>query len=380
MKRILFVDDEPSLLDGLRNLLRGMRREWDMSFACGGELGLEALAKAQFDVVVSDMRMPGMDGSVFLSRVKQLQPRAVRIVLSGQTDADTAVKTVFVAHQFLAKPCDAVAMKEVISRACTLNDLVSDEAVRAAIGDVAMLPAAPGMYLDLRRVIADPNASIKDVAGVLERDVGLAAKILQIVNSAFFGLPRKVSNVAEAASLLGTRTLQSLALALEAFNKTAAVNAAELRALQRHSILCAQLTRRILSGDRRRAETGFVAGVLHDIGRLVPLEGEGPRISHAVAGAYLLGIWGLPHPVMEVAAHHEAPWEIPHQGFDIVDAVYLANALAAELLPNQQTRETVTVRTIDATYLEAHGVQISEVVTWEAEARRLLVESPELTR
>ncbi len=80
MTRVLFVDDEPQVLEGLRRMLRAYRREWTMHFCEGAEQALAAMAEEPFDVVVSDMQMPGMDGAELLTRVRDQYPDAVRIV------------------------------------------------------------------------------------------------------------------------------------------------------------------------------------------------------------------------------------------------------------------------------------------------------------
>lgn len=340
MRSILFVDDEPNILDGLRLLLRVQRREWEMVFAQGGPAGLEEIGRRRFDVVVSDMRMPIVDGAELLTRVKEVQPRAVRLVLSGQTDVETAMRTVFVAHQYLSKPCDVATLRGTIARACALNDLVQDDALKAAAGDVSMLPPAPGVYFQLTKVTSNPNSGVKDAAAVVESDVGLVAKILQVVNSAFFALPRKVTSVSEAASLLGTTTLKNLSLALEVFNKAKSTSPEALRALQQHSLLTANVARQIVGagdGDRKRADAAFVAGMLHDVGRLVGAERRGlgrddVEVHHAHLGAYLLGIWGLPFPVIEAVALHHPPLTVPLQGYDTLVAVHVASALVEERL------------------------------------------------
>lgn len=377
MIRVLFVDDESSILDGLRNLLRGMRREWEMVFALGGPAGLAEIEKKEFDVVVSDMRMPGMDGQAFLTKVKECHPRTIRMVLSGQTDGDTAMKTVFVAHQFLAKPCDPESLKEVIGRACNLNALVTNETLKTAAGDIGMLPTAPGVYLKLTQIVANPNSSIKDISAVFEKDIGLVSKLLQIVNSAFFGLPRKVSQIEEAASLLGTLTLKNLTLSIESFSNCVTLDAAELKSLQEHSLLCGNIARRALLPDRKKAEAAFVAGMLHDIGYLVgtDLRRRGKQDAggahHAHLGAYLLAIWGLPFPIIEAVANHESPWEIQHTGFDILDAVYLANCIASDLAPTDD-KTNATVKGIDFGYLESRGIKMDTMVALQTEARGLL--------
>lgn len=340
MKNILFVDDEQSVLDGLRNIMRKQRGEWQMKFICGGETALGEIAQNSYDVVITDMRMPKVDGAALLSKVKDLQPRAVRIVLSGQTDLESAMRTVFVAHQFMAKPCEVEVLREVVTRACRLNDLVSSEAVRARAGNVSMLPPAPATYLQLMRVLANPNASIKDVAKVIERDVGLCAKILQLVNSAFFGLPRKVASVQEAAAFLGVSTLRNVCLGIEALKIMGGRE--PVPGLQEHSLLTAELARRMFPKDRARGDEAFVAGILHDAGFMLssseaPAEAApGDDVGHAALGAYLLGIWGLPHTVMEAVAMHDDPRSVQTATLSLPDAVHAADWLAREALEHSQ--------------------------------------------
>ena len=143
MKRILFVDDEAHVLDGLRDLLRRQRHEWEMVFALGGDAALRELDAQPFDVVVSDMRMPDIDGATLLARVQERHPETVRIFLSGQTEPKAALRAVPVAHQFLAKPCDREQLRQAIDRACLSQALVADPAVRRAAGAAEMLPSAP---------------------------------------------------------------------------------------------------------------------------------------------------------------------------------------------------------------------------------------------
>ena len=203
-QRVLFVDDEAAILEGLRAVLRPQRREWDMVFALGGPAGLQEVENSKFDIVVTDMRMPILDGAALLARVKELQPHAIRLVLSGQTDSQTTMKSVFTAHQFLAKPCDAEKLRNVVKRCCELNELLGGDELKSLCGDVSLLPAAPTTYLAISKALGNPNTGIADVVRIVEREPTLCAKVLQLANSAFFGLPRAVSNVSQAATYLGT--------------------------------------------------------------------------------------------------------------------------------------------------------------------------------
>lgn len=244
LKRILFVDDDPNVLTGLRNVLRSKRREWDMVFAIGPEEALSNLSKGSFDVVVTDMRMPGMDGATLLTKVKELQPWAVRMILSGQTELESAMKSVFVAHMFLSKPCDPVFLQSVIDRACRLNSILRSDDLRAIAGKVQMLPSAPKTYVALNAALLEPNCSVATLVQIVERDVGLCAKLLQLVNSAFFGLPKRISSLKDTVTYLGFATIKNLALALETFSaaaETSGLSEAKLMALQDHSLLTSRL-------------------------------------------------------------------------------------------------------------------------------------------
>jgi len=338
LKRILFVDDEPSVLSGLRNVLRGKRREWDMVFAVGPEEALARLAEASFDVVITDMRMPRTDGASLLAKVKQLQPWAVRMILSGQTELESVMASVFIAHMFLSKPCDPALLQSVVDRACRLSAILSSDELRSAVGAVEMLPSAPQTYVALNEALQSSTCAVADVVRIVERDVGLCAKLLQMVNSAFFGLPRRISSLTETVTYLGMSTIKNLALALGAFSSAVALSGlseAALLALQDHSLLTAQIARRIQGSSKEKAEEAFLAGILHEVGRLLKVNDQvgpasGPLADRALLGAYLLGLWGLPHSIMEAVAYHKEPHLLAHTTFELVDVVYIADHLASE--------------------------------------------------
>jgi HD-like signal output (HDOD) protein len=373
LKRILFVDDDSNVLTGLRNVLRPKRREWDMVFALGPEEALAKVAESPFDVVVSDMRMPGMDGATLLARIKQLQPRAVRMILSGQTELESVMKSVFIAHMFLSKPCDPVFLQSVIDRACRLNAILNSEELRATVGKVALLPSAPQTYIALNEVLMVPTCTVAEVARIIERDVGLCAKLLQLVNSAFFGLPRKISTLGEAVTYLGTSTIKNLALAIEAFSagaEASGLSNAALLALQAHSLLTGEIARQIDRGDKKKAEEAFLAGMLHEVGRLVkvsdPSGGDSTLpADRALLGAYLLGLWGLPHPIIEAVAYHREPHLLTHSTFELVDVIYIANYLANEIQGHDSSPSG-----LDLGYLASIGIDSAQIAEMRALAKQ----------
>jgi CheY-like chemotaxis protein len=184
-KKILFVDDEPNILSGLKRMLRSMRKEFDLQFAESGQEALTILDGDEFDVVVSDMRMPGIDGAELLSRIMVQHPYSIRIMLTGQADEESIMRTVGIVHQFLAKPCDPEELKAVLQRASGLHGLISQPSLKKIVSGIDSLPSLPEVYAELREAMTNPEISVADIGAIIEKDIGMSAKVLQLVNSAF---------------------------------------------------------------------------------------------------------------------------------------------------------------------------------------------------
>ena len=382
MKRILFVDDESNILDGIRRSLYADRDRWEMQFAVGGEDALEACAAYSFDVVISDMRMPGMDGATLLGHIRECYPNTARIILSGFSDAALATRAVSVAHRFLAKPCNASELHLAIERVCAMQDLLSSPELRKIVGAVGELPSLSATYTDLTHAVSDPNTSIRQVAEIIERDIAMSAKILQLANSAFFGLAKRVTSLPGAVSRLGMETIKILALASEAFRvfvPNSRVPQSVCDSIQRHAVRTAAIAG-ALPVERGTRDITAVAALLHDIGSLFlasampdqfcavlslaskrgcksfEAEEELLGTSHAEIGAYLLGLWGIPNLAVEAIAHHHHPTRIPHSAFDCTTAVYVADLLAGELEDDPQGSTGLEIAESDRACLEALGI------------------------
>ena len=268
-KRIIFVDDEPSILEGLRNRLRRQRRVWEMSFVGSGREALQALSDEPFDVIVSDMRMPEMDGATLLASVQAKYPSVARIVLSGHSELESALRAVPVAHQFLTKPCDAGVLENVVERACRLQTLISDETVRNIVGKIEKLPPVPRVYTQLTAALTNEDTTVDEVCEILKQDMAICAKVLQVVNSAFFRLARTVTAIEEAVTYLGFNSIKQVALAAEVFqHNTAQRTPIPLETLQNHAMLVASLASSFFTAKQQK-DDAFVVGLLHDIGKLV---------------------------------------------------------------------------------------------------------------
>ena len=222
-KRILFVDDEPLILQALQRMLRSMRDEWEMEFAEGGGQALERMAQIHFDVVVSDMRMPGMNGADLLAEVMKRHPHTVRIILSGHADKELILKCIGSTHQYLAKPCDAEALKATVRRASAVETRLKDETLRKLVGSMDRLPSIPTLYTEILDALRDPEVSLEAIGEIVGKDPAMTAKILKLVNSAFFGLRRQIASSTQAANFLGLDTIRSLVLSINAFSQFEAV-------------------------------------------------------------------------------------------------------------------------------------------------------------
>jgi HD-like signal output (HDOD) protein len=359
MKVLLFVDDENRVLQGLQRQLRNMRNEWDMNFADGGRKALEFMASRPVDVLVSDMMMPEMDGAELLTEVSKSHPNTVRIVLSGHAEREAVLRLVGPAHQYLSKPCDAEELRAAVARAFALRDLLSNERLKQLVTRVKSLPTLPALYQQLTDELRKEDASMDQIGEIISHDVGMTAKILQLVNSAFFGLPQPISNPGEAVMYLGLSTVRALVLSLQVFSqfKNPKLEGFSLDALANHSWTTAVLARRIARAETRDTkiiDQCFLAGLLHDIGRIILADGlpeqyskvwEETRknkqplwqaeqaefgASHADVGAYLLGLWGLPNPIVEAVAFQDAPSLCVVTGFSPLAAVHVASAFAHE--------------------------------------------------
>jgi HD-like signal output (HDOD) protein len=330
-RRVLFADDEPAVLGGLRDMLYRQRKSWDMVFAPGGEAAVAELDRGPIDVLVTDMKMPGIDGPALLQIVKDRCPAAARIVLSGQAEREAAVRVVPLAHQFLSKPCEGSVLIGVIERTCALQARLDNDAVRTVIGRLDALPSAPHSYWALVAALRNPDVGLAPITEIIEADPAMAAKVLQVVNSAYFGLRRSVGSIMDAVRYLGVDVLTGLLLSTKVFSAFEHAGTAHfsVERLQARALHVARIARLLAAPNQR--DNAYAAGLLLDVGQLilasampenfdgamsraaesgVPLcdaEMERFGTSHAEIGAYLLGVWGLPFPIVEAVALHHRP-------------------------------------------------------------------------
>ncbi len=376
--RILFVDDERKILDGIRRKLHSMHREWDMVFAIGGYEAKKMMMETKFDVIVTDMRMPGTSGQDLLNIVREKYPEMIRLVLSGYSDQEIIMQTTKTAHQYLSKPCNVDDIKAAIQRSLSLRKLLKEPRLTRLATQLKTIPSLPVIYNEIMTKLQNPDVSLKEIGAIISQDIGMSAKILQIVNSSFFGVAKHIESVERAVTLLGLDIIRSLVLSVHLFEKfkESKVSIPILNRVWNHSMDVANNAKKlgeILGLDSKLLDYAYMAGMMHDIGKLifiaevpetyqnilkqsaeenVPLrikEAETFQASHAELGAYVLGIWGLQQPVIEAIAYHHVPSASHTDTITPLTAVHLANTFDYEFNPS---RREGSPSTLDEEYIE----------------------------
>jgi HD-like signal output (HDOD) protein len=389
MTRILFVDDESNVLSGLRRMLRPMRKEWQMTFLADGDSALAAMEAEPFEIIVSDIRMPGMDGIELLSRVRRRWPETVRIALSGHADRDATLTAVTEIHQFLSKPCEPESLRAVLTQAVSLNNLLASRELRQTVARMGTLPSLPALFDEMVSELEKPNASLRQIGETIAQDVGMSAKVLQLVNSAFFGLPHRVDSPVQATVLLGLENIRLLVLSVRVFDQFRGrdLGGLELEAMWDHSVRVARMTKRIALAEAANeavSQRAFLAGLMHDIGKLVlavnfpqeyrPIASAAPTqplaavtaereafgATHGELGAYLIGLWGFSAGILDAIARHHEPTRGTTPNFGILTAVHAANVFARNLEPDIEADGHYK---LDARYMRQTGL-VKRVPLW----------------
>jgi len=337
-------------------MLYPMRNEWRMMFVTSGREALDLLSATEYDVLVTDLRMPEMSGAELLSRVVESYPQIVRLVLSATADQETMGPSTALAHQYIVKPCDAAALRATVERAFSLRAMLVDPRLRHLISSIHNLPSVPAVYARLAEALQAPETSLQDVGRLISQDMSMTAKVLQLVNSAYFSISRQITDPAEAVIYLGTETVRELVLVVSAFSafKLKSVRHFSIEALQDHSLKVGIVARAIAGSmhlPKVAIEQAYVGGLLHAVGKLVLASQYGERYdraikrvkdegvpermaevdafgtTHAEVGAYLLWLWAVPAPITEIVLrHHEFPVDSA-EAHTPKAAVYLADGL-----------------------------------------------------
>ena len=376
-KRILFVGEDLALWEQLQNPFPDAESTWDVAFAKTGLQALASLSQSPCDAVVADMQIPGINGAQLLDEVMQRSPGTLRFIRAGLGDQQAAMKCVGTAHQYLVKPSDAHTIRCALERAFSLESWLPNVTVQKLITQMKKLPSPPNLYFKIVAELQSPDSSIDTIGSLVKQDPMLSAKLLQVVNSAVFGLQLQVGNATEAVLYLGMETTKALVLLAHTFSYFDKVRAADfsVEKLWKHSVSTGKFAEQIArteGSDTEMVGEAFTAGMLHDIGKLllaanlpevfkealgkarqdqIPLcEAESVVFgtTHGELGACLLGIWGLPMPIVEAVALHHYPIRFLSKQFCPLTAVHVANAIEHEV---PQDGPSLLSAGVDSNYL-----------------------------
>jgi HD-like signal output (HDOD) protein/CheY-like chemotaxis protein len=381
---ILFVDDDAEIIASTRRFLYTSHLNWQITFANSAVDALTCLMEREYDVVVSDIRMPGMSGIDFLDHMRLFYPHSVRIALSGHSDRASSLRISGLAHQYLVKPCPIETLMATIQQVLKGGNLGLDENLRKLIAQLKTIPSQPSAYLKIVEELKHPDPSMGRVGKIISQDVSMSAKILQLVNSPFFGLPQNVIDPTQAAVLLGIETVRDLVLTVGVFSQfdDRKMNRLKLASLWDHSQRTGRLAKTIAIARKANAKQindAMIAGLLHDVGKLILADNfsqqyqwvnqacmlenlsvsAGERkvfgASHAQVGAYLFSLWGLSAAVQNAVAWHHEPSSSTARDAAVLMAVHAANAIDFQLNPGQPAVGAPPV--LDDVFIRLNGAE-----------------------
>jgi len=389
----VLVDDDPNMGERLCRLLKPLESDWNMISVRSGQEALTTLAAQRCDVIMTDMRMPGKDGVQLLEEVRTGYPHVVRVLLTEPSDQEAVLRSAGSAHQCLPKSSPLQAFQSTVTRACAIQELLHNEVLLKLVSGMHTLPSLPTLYREVMQELQSPDASIEKIGQIISKDLGMLTKMLQVVNSPFYGLPRRISSATQAVALLGLETIKSLVLSMKVFSQfeSSAQTFFSLDILWNHGMITGRYARMIAKGqgtETRDMEDAFTAGLLHDVGLLVLAtnvpdqytetlalmnqgiaETEAERqvlgATHAEVGGYLLGTWGLSDPIVEAVAFHHDPGRSAGHTFSPLAAVHIANVLEEQ---EQAAGMDVPSLVADTNYLHACRLD-PDMSKWEALCR-----------
>lgn len=369
-RRILFVGDNPQWLEEFQNRFSAAGAIWSSEFAQSGAEGVTRISEAAFDAVIAEVQLPDCSGVEFLDEVILRQPKALRIVHSELVASEDSLKSLGRAHHHVAGPCTKAVVTKLLHEALTMESWLPSAAVQRLLTEMKHVPSPPALYLQITEELKSPGASVENIANLIAQDPALTAKLLQLANSAMYGLQLTVSNPIEAVGYIGLETTQALVLLAQTFSQfdQSQLGDFSIETLWQHSVWTGHFARRIALKelcDPDLVSQAFVAGLLHDIGKLL-LAANLPRefssalelaqmqnrsaweaeaqvfgANHAELGGCVLGIWGLPAPIVDAVAYHHFPIRLLTQPFGPLTATFAANIFEHSLRRGQTSHSGV---------------------------------------
>ncbi|MFH1216421.1 MAG: response regulator [Pseudomonadota bacterium] len=361
MKRILLVDDDQNVLQSFKRALRPMHSEWNVVLSDNGKSAFELIqAEGAFDLIISDLRMNGLNGIDLLKKVKRASPDTIRFSLTGSTESSILIEAAAVSHRLISKPCEGEMIVALIRNSLLLREKLQNPEVRKQLYKLGVIPSLPKFYQEFCKEIQSPDASVAKLGRIIEKDIGMTAKVLQLVNSAFFGFRKKVTNPVHAAILIGIHGMRDIFLVsgfFNAFRENDFPKTLDVESIWQHSLTTANRAKKIADDEgllQDDIDTCYTSGLLHDLGIIalaatnrveyekvidlaknenLPLHQAEKRIlgvDHATVGGFILDLWGLPHAISEIVTFHCSPPRDPSLKITPLSIVHAADMLVRQ--------------------------------------------------
>lgn len=361
--KILFVDECEEHLNELKALFVHDDDRWDISYVQDGLTAIELLQEDHFQIVITDITMPIIDGHQLLVIIRERFPDVLRIVFSETNNQEMILKVAPLVHRYIAKPCNHSVLRQTIENTLYLNVVLDNENIRKVLIKTTSLPSVPVVYTQLMNRIEQPDFSLKEAAGLISKDMGLCANILKQVNH--LGLPDIITDLDQAVALLGLDVIRGIALTTHIFYSMGNIEIKHfsLQRLMRESMLTGLFAKEIVLLENhplQLADDAFIAGVLHQLGTLVfitnfpgkyeqvlervitagrpiaDVETNLIGVSHNQVGAHLLALWGMPETILNGVAFYLFPEELGEKAFCTATAVYGAHIIANSLIDGNE--------------------------------------------
>ncbi len=397
----MFVDDEETVLTLYRHMFSNKKSDWEIGYAEDGIEALNLMEEEPYDVLVTDMNMPRMNGAELVVQVAEEYPSTARVIITGFSDQKSVIQCLEATHRFLMKPFEVVNLTEIIQTLIALHKSLNQNTLKEFCGQISHLPSSPKIYFQITEELQKPNVTTEKIASLISCDPCMTAKLLQLVNSAFFGFAYEIHHPKDAVQLLGIETVRSLAMLIYVFSyyedsDKGGISIDELSTHCLQTAVNAQKISRDMKLPSNIQDQAFTAGMLHDLGKLI-LATQDPDAyrksiilqkenklqdweseqqvfgaTHMEIGAYLFSLWGLPVPIIEAIMWHHQPSKEGPNTFSALSAIYVAESLH-EFASDGKKDPTDT--DMDLEYLLTSGVTENQLDRWKEDSASVLMAS-----
>lgn len=384
MQTIAILEPDEVRRAELQCTMEAVCRDWQLVF-CGSAMQMLETLGHDVDVMIApDATDLGSTTDLFL-QARNNHASTLRIVLLDSSRQSSSDQLSSLVNRTLSRQSSPESLIGSVSAALQLRAVMCNKRLRNLVEKLPNVPTLPEKYQEIQTALQNDTATMQSIGRIIETDPALTARILQLANSAAFGLPHPVSTAGEALSRLGINTVAGMVLSHGVFTQfdQRTIRSTGIRDVFWHSSVMGQLARRVMADytdNVRRIDQAMTAGILSDIGTLVlaagmpdamaicrrivekdgradwDVESDLIGFTHMQVGAMLLSMWDLPDSIIEAVAYHHNPSQCPETQFTPLSAVHVGNAIL------KRQDETI-VPNLDWPYIERINAS-DHVVTW----------------